>query len=189
MSLTRKMLKAMGIEDEKIDQIIEAHTETVDAIKEQRDQFKAEAEKLPSIQKQLDEANKQLESADPDEYKAKYEQEKEAFRQYKQEQEGKETRRAKESAFRDLLKSVGVPEKRLDAVLKVSSEAIDGLEIADGKIKGADALAENLKTEWADFIPTTTERGADTATPPHSAGGKDPGSMSMAEYIKFRKGD
>ena len=40
MSLTRKMLKAMGIEDEKIDQIIEAHTETVDALKEQRDGYK-----------------------------------------------------------------------------------------------------------------------------------------------------
>ena len=40
MSLTRKMLKAMGIEDEKIDQIIEAYTETVDALKEQRDQYK-----------------------------------------------------------------------------------------------------------------------------------------------------
>ena len=29
MSLTRKMLKAMGIEEDKIEQIIEAHTETV----------------------------------------------------------------------------------------------------------------------------------------------------------------
>ena len=31
MALTRKMLKAMGIEDEKADEIIEAHAETVDA--------------------------------------------------------------------------------------------------------------------------------------------------------------
>ena len=29
MALTRKMLKAMGIEDDKIDQIIEAHSETM----------------------------------------------------------------------------------------------------------------------------------------------------------------
>ena len=49
MALTRKMLKAMGIEDEKIDQIIEAHSETVDALKEQRDQYKADAEKLPEV--------------------------------------------------------------------------------------------------------------------------------------------
>ena len=43
MALTRKMLKAMGIEDEKIDQIIEAHTETVDALKVERDQYKEDA--------------------------------------------------------------------------------------------------------------------------------------------------
>ncbi len=31
MAHTRKMLKAMGIEDEKADEIIEAHAETMDA--------------------------------------------------------------------------------------------------------------------------------------------------------------
>ena len=35
MSLTRKMLRAMGIEDDKADQIIDAHAETVDALKQQ----------------------------------------------------------------------------------------------------------------------------------------------------------
>lgn len=30
MALTRKMLKAMGIGEEQIEEIIEAHTETVD---------------------------------------------------------------------------------------------------------------------------------------------------------------
>ena len=58
MSLTRKMLKAMGIEDEKIDQIIEAHTETVDGLKEQITQYKASAEKLPGVQKELDDLKK-----------------------------------------------------------------------------------------------------------------------------------
>ena len=43
MSLTRKMLKAMGIEEEKIDQIIEAHSETVDALKKDRDTYKENA--------------------------------------------------------------------------------------------------------------------------------------------------
>ena len=43
MSLTRKMLKAMGIEEEKIDQIIEAHSETVDSLKADRDTYKEDA--------------------------------------------------------------------------------------------------------------------------------------------------
>ena len=69
MALSRKMLRAMGIEDEKIDQIIEAHTESIDALKEQRDQYKADAEKLPALQKKLEE----LEAAGDDGYKQKYE--------------------------------------------------------------------------------------------------------------------
>lgn len=35
MSLTCKMLRAMGIEDDKADQIIDVHAETVDALKQQ----------------------------------------------------------------------------------------------------------------------------------------------------------
>ena len=60
MALSRKMLRAMGIEDEKIDQIIEAHTESIDALKEQRDQYKVDAEKLPALQKKLEELRQLL---------------------------------------------------------------------------------------------------------------------------------
>ena len=37
MALTRKMLKAIGIEDEKIDQIIDEHAESVNALKTKLD--------------------------------------------------------------------------------------------------------------------------------------------------------
>ena len=43
MGFSRKMLKAMNIEDEKIDQIIDAHSETVDALKADRDAYKEDA--------------------------------------------------------------------------------------------------------------------------------------------------
>ena len=55
MSLTRKFLTALGIEDNKIDEIIVAHRETVDALKEELDKYKPQAEKLDSVQKELDE--------------------------------------------------------------------------------------------------------------------------------------
>lgn len=45
--LTRKFLKALGVEDDaKIDEIITAHMDTVDAIKTERDGLKAESGKL-----------------------------------------------------------------------------------------------------------------------------------------------
>ena len=37
MALTRKFLKAMGIEDEKAEEIISAHVETVNGLKGERD--------------------------------------------------------------------------------------------------------------------------------------------------------
>lgn len=67
MSLTRKMLKAMGIEEEKIEQIIEAHTETVDALKA----YKEDADKLKNVQRELDD----LKAAGDGGYKEKYETE------------------------------------------------------------------------------------------------------------------
>ena len=43
MALTRRALKAMGIEDEKIDEIITMHTDTVDGLKADVAKYKADA--------------------------------------------------------------------------------------------------------------------------------------------------
>ena len=56
MAMTRKFLKAMGIEEDQIEQIIEAHTETVSALKDERDSYKEDAEKLADVQKELNTA-------------------------------------------------------------------------------------------------------------------------------------
>ena len=47
------MLKAMGIEDEKVEQIIEEHVESVDALKAERDRYKAGAEEAEGLRRQL----------------------------------------------------------------------------------------------------------------------------------------
>ena len=46
MALTRKFLTALGIEADKVDEIINAHAETVDALKAERDTYKDKAEKF-----------------------------------------------------------------------------------------------------------------------------------------------
>ncbi|NCE63729.1 hypothetical protein D1159_03830 [Pseudoflavonifractor sp. 524-17] len=95
---------------------------------------------------------------------------KKEFEDFKAEQAKKDTRTAKETAYRAILKEAGVSEKRIEAVLRVSD--VDGVELDDkGQIKGADKLSESIKTEWADFIPTTHTEGAPTATPPANTGG------------------
>ena len=44
MALSRRFLAALGIESDKVEEIITAHAETVDALKAERDEFKADAE-------------------------------------------------------------------------------------------------------------------------------------------------
>lgn len=179
MALTRKFLKALEIEGDKADQIIEAHTETVDGLKASLEQAQADAGKVADLQKQLEAAQADLDAAKKDSYKVKYEAIKEDFEAFKAEQAKKDTHTAKETAYRALLKEAGVSEKRIEAVLRVSD--VDGVELDEkGAVKGADKLSEAIKTEWADFIPTTRTEGAPTATPPANTGG---GSTMTAEQI------
>lgn len=162
MALTRKMLKAMGIEEEKIEQIIDAHVESVDAIKAERDTYKGDADKLRDVQKELDDLKKS-------DWQQKYEKEHSDFESYKTAQTAKETRASKDKAFRALLRDAGIPEKRHDAILKVTD--LGEIELGeDGKIKDADKHTEKVKGEYAEFIVTTFERGAHVATPPANGG-------------------
>jgi len=77
-------------------------------------------------------------------WKVKYEAAKKDFSDFKAEQAKKDTRAAKENAYRELLKEAGVSEKRIEAVLKVSD--VDGVELTDkGEIKGADKLTASIR--------------------------------------------
>lgn len=173
MALSRKFLAALGVEAEKVDEIITAHTETVDALKEERDKYKADAEALPAVQKELADLKDATEKAGAsgNAYKVKYEAIKEEFDQYKADVEAKATRENKEKVYRDLLKEAGISEKRIDAVLKVSGDVIDNLDLDDdGKAKNAKDLVKSIADEWSDFVVKEGKKGAETSTPPGNAG-------------------
>ncbi len=167
MGFSRKMLKAMGIEEEKIDQIIDAHSETVDALKADRDAYKEDAAKLAAVQKELDE----LKAKGDDGYKAKYEAEKAAHDALKADVAAKETKKAKTDAYRELLKGANIDEKRIATILRAEAPTIDKIELdADGKIKNAEQHTERIKSDWADFVVTQSAKGTNTATPPANGG-------------------
>lgn len=181
MALTRKFLKALEIEGDKADQIIEAHTETLDGLKSSLEAVQADAGKLPEIQRQLEAAQAELEAAKKDSYKEKYEALQEDFKAYKQNQAQKETRAAKESAYRALLKSAGISERRMDSVLKVSD--VDSVELdAKGEIVDGKNRLKTIKEEWADFIETTEITGVDTPNPHVNTGG---GRMTKEEIMNI----
>ena len=167
MGFSRKMLKAMNIEEDKIDQIIDAHSETVDALKADRDAYKEDASKLAAVQKELDE----LKAKGDDGYKAKYEAEKAAHDALKADISAKETKKAKTDAYRELLKGANIDEKRIATILRAEAPTIDKIELdADGKIKNAEQYTESIKSDWADFIVTQSAKGTNTATPPANGG-------------------
>lgn len=169
MALTRKLLKGMGLTDEQVDTIIEAHTETTNALKDERDTYKEAAEKLPGVQQELETAKEAAKDSGKDAYKVKYDALKEEFESYKNDITAKETKTAKERAYRELLKAAGVSEKRIDAVVKVSD--LDSIELDDkGIIKNSEKLSENVKSEWSDFIEQVQTKGADTSNPPSNNG-------------------
>lgn len=181
MAFTRKFLSALGIEADKVDEIINAHIEVVDGLKEERDGFKADAEKLADVQKKLDKANEKLAKQGEGEtvLKEDFDKLQKEYNDYKADVTAKETKRTKEHAVREFYKGVGVSEKRIDSVMRVTN--LDDFELdKDGKIKDAEKHTEKAKTEWADFISTTTEKGANTANPPANNGG---GSTKTKEEI------
>lgn len=166
-SLTRKFLASIGIEDEKIDLIVEKHNEVLTEIKDERDKLKEDASKLPDVEKELEDLKSKISGEDP--YKEKFEKLQKEFDDFKKDVDEKETTSKKESAFKKLLVEIGIPEKRIDRILKVSD--IGKIELDDeGKIKDGDKLKESLKTEWSDFITTTRVEGVPSANPPSNSG-------------------
>ncbi len=168
MALTRKMLKGMGIEEEKIDLIIDAHIEVTDALKNDVKKYRDDAEKLPGVQKELDD----LKAKGEDGYKDKYEKEHSAFEAYKSEITKKETYAANEAAYRSLLKDAGIKDKYIDTIVRAERSVIENIKLTDGKIDDEKSYVDSAKSNWADFVVTTTTKPAGVETPPANNGGK-----------------
>lgn len=167
MALTRKLLKGMGLTDEQVDTIIEAHTDTVDGLKADVSQYKTAAEKLSDVQKELDE----LKAKGDDGWKEKHDKLKGEFDKYKGDIEAKETKANKEKAVRAFYESKGITGKNLEIAMRGSRSEIDDIELDGDKIKDNSALDALVKGDFSGLVATTTTRGANTANPPANNGG------------------
>lgn len=168
MALTRRQAKTIIENDdlsieEKVGQIISAHTESVNALKDERDTYKEAAERLPDVESELN----ALKNKGDGGWQKKYEDEHAAFEAYKGEITAKETREAKGTAFRALLIEAGIDPNRVDTVVRAERDKVEALELLeDGKIKNAADLSAAAKKDWADFLSKTTTTGVNTARPP-----------------------
>lgn len=177
MALTRAMLKGMGLNDEQISAIIDAHTETTNGLKEERDKYRADAEKLPNIQKELDEMKK-----DGGDWQKKFEDEHKAFDDYKKGVESERTMTNLRNAYKKLLTEQKVGEKHIDSILRVTD--FSKMKLKDGAFENADELISNIKKDWSGFIATESEKGAKVETPPSDGNKTTPHTGRAAELAK-----
>lgn len=166
MSLTRKFLTALGIEPEKIEEIITAHSETVTALKEQAEQYKADAEKLPGVQKELNDLKEATKDG------SAYDKLKKEYEDYKAEVQNRETLSAKKNALAEVAKDAGLTDAGVAKALKYADYA--SIELDDkGKIVNPKEMIKALREEWSEHVQQTQAQGVQTATPPTSvASGK-----------------
>ena len=167
-STIRNLAKESGVEipKELEDALVTEHLNARNAYAEE--QVKAELEKQP--------AAKAENVKESDEYKAL----KADFDKYKAEVTEKETKAAKEAAYRAILKDANLSEKGIEKAIKYAEW--DKIELnADGKVKGASDHIKAVKEEWAEYVTTTTTTGAKTSTPPAN---NNSGAMTKADIYK-----
>lgn len=188
MSLTRAMLKGMGLTDEQVGAIIEEHTSVTDALKEQRDKFKAEAEKIPGLESNLKDLQKEFDdyksNSDQSDWEEKYNKEHEEFEKYKSDVTNKEQTAKIREAYKKLLKDCNVGEKHLDSILRVTE--FKGMKLKeDGSLDDIDALKKKITDDWDGFISSKEVRGAEVETPPAGNGSTSQSSRAAQLAAKY----
>ena len=243
MGFTRKFIGALGIEGEKVDELITAHNEVVEGLKTERDklkadldtanaeaarlrgdadrlkqlqadfaalktengqlqeakkglerlqadydalkataeQYKTEADKLPGVQEALT-ALRDSSAKEADELKSQLETVKKEYDGYKQEQTTKETASKKRSAYRAMLKEIGVGAEWTDDIMKIAD--INGLTLdEDGKLSDLDALKKDATAKYGRFIEVSGKQGASVTNPPKTT------NVKMTREEIYRKDD
>lgn len=169
MAFTRKFLKALGIEDEKIDQIIDAHTEVTDALKKKVADAEEKVKDYDDLVKERDD----LKGKASEDFKAKYEQEHAEFEKYKKELAEKEAKAAKEKAVRAYFESKDIKGNNLEIAMRGSGNEVNAVEMDGDKIKDTSALDALINGTFSGLVVKTKKEGAGTGNPPANNGGEN----------------
>lgn len=181
MAFTRKYLASLGLENDKIDAIIEAHTEVTDALKADITKYKTEADKIPDLEKQVEEAKQ--DKADAEKYKKDYEAEKSAHDKLKSDNAAQAETAKKTAALKKLLKDSGYHEKGLDKIVKYTD--LNSLELDEnGNFKNAEKITADIESEWGEYKGKTEKFEHVPDNPPNNGGGSN--QPSRAAQIAAR---
>ena len=160
MSITRKALVAMGIENEKAEQLLDMHLETVNGLKEVITSLKTENERIPTLSDELKQLKALKEQSD--DYKVKYESEKSEFENIEK------TDEAKKKAYRDLLEKNNIRKDKIDLIMRTVKISDLNLQ-EDNTLENSEELNKSILKDWSDFVEHTAVKGTNAANPPVSS--------------------
>lgn len=177
MSLSRSMLKGMNLTEEQVDAIIEEHAAAKNNLKDRISKLEKEIEENGDYKSKYESL---AESVKKDDWKSKFDSVTAELKEFKEHVANEKRENVKRDAYKNLLKSSGISDKQLDAIIKVTDLA--NLEIdEEGKFKDESKLAENIKNEWGGFIVNSSTSGINTETPPANKG-----SMTKDEILNIK---
>lgn len=177
MSLSRSMLKGMNLTEEQVDAIIEEHAAAKNNLKDRISKLEKEIEENGDYKSKYESL---AESVKKDDWKSKFDSVTAELKEFKEHVANEKRENVKRDAYKNLLKSSGICDKQLDAIIKVTDLA--NLEIdEEGKFKNESKLAENIKNEWSGFIVNSETSGINTETPPANKG-----SMTKDEILNIK---
>lgn len=177
MALTRKLLKGMGLTEEQIDSIIDAHTDTLEGLQSKVKSQEADAAKLKDVQKELNDLK------GGKDWKAEHDKVKKELDDYRDEQQGKELSAKKRAAYKAMLEKGNIDPDLIETILKADRDRIESIELDGDAVKNENKLAEDIKADWGKFVTTTVKKGVNNAKPPKSEGG---GTMTKDEIMAIK---
>lgn len=173
MALTRKFLSALGIETDKIDEIITAHVETTDALKEKvkslEDSAKENADyksKYDTIEKELNE----LKANNSGSFEKKYKAEQKAFADFKKEIEAEKNLTKKKELYKQVLKENSIADKAIESILNITDFSKINID-SDGNLENKDTIISDIDDKFSGFKTEKKKQGVNIPTPP-TGGGK-----------------
>lgn len=162
MAITHKFLKALGIDEDKAEEILTAHLETVNSIKAERDELKTKAETVDTLTAERDKLKADLDAAkkaggDAAQVQAD-------FDAYKAEVEKGRVNDGKKALIRKALEAAGANPAALDLLL--NTVELDKVELDGDKLKDGEAVVNGVKDGHAGLFGEVKHEGTPPLTPP-----------------------
>ena len=157
MSLTRSYLKSLGLDEEKISSVIEAHSETVSALNQRYSELEARYNDAKQSADQLPNLQRELETMKKEDFRTKYESEKSAHEALKESLAKKESRAACEKAVRAYY--IGKSIRGDNLTIAMRGTPLDDIKLGeDGTIADTAPLDALVKGDFKPLIQTDQPR-------------------------------